>query len=96
MALTVAEHQRCEDDVVVTSFWRRWCWPIMSGQTRRIAWPVALVVGSLFLAVNQGAQLLSGDLAWSATPRIVANYLIPYIVSSIGYLKAPQRSIDLR
>lgn len=75
---------------MVSSLWSRWCWPIISGQTRHVARPIALVVGSVFFAVYQGPQVLEGDIAWSAAPRVVANYLIPYIVSSIGYLKAPR------
>jgi hypothetical protein len=49
--------------------------------------PVALVVGTLLLAVNQGSDLSSGDLDLGTALRGLANYLIPYVVSSIGYLK---------
>lgn len=67
----------------------RWCWPILSGQTRRVALPVAIVVGTILLAVNQGSRLLAGDVDLVTVLRALANYAIPYVVSSIGYLKAP-------
>jgi hypothetical protein len=72
---------------VNTSIWSRWVWPIVSGRTRQAALPVALVVGTLLLAVNQGSDLSSGDLDLGTALRGLANYLIPYVVSSIGYLK---------
>ena len=72
------------------SFWSRWCWPILCGQTLAVALPIALVVGSVLLAVNQGSQIVSGRVGWSTIVRGVANYAIPYVVSSIGFLRAPQ------
>lgn len=71
------------------SLWIHWCWPILSGRTRRVALPVALVVGTILLAVNQGSQLLAGEVDLVVVLRAMANYAIPYVVSSIGYLKAP-------
>ena len=73
------------------ALWPRWCWPILSGRTFAVAMPIALVVGSLLLAVNQGSQLASGRVGWSTLLRAVANYAIPYVVSSLGYLRAGQR-----
>jgi len=71
---------------VNTSIWSRWVWPIISGRTRQAALPVALVVGTLLLAVNQGSHLSSGDLDLATVLRGLANYLIPYVVSSVGFL----------
>lgn len=72
-----------------TTFWLRWARPILSGSTARVALPVAVVVGSILLAVNQGSQLLSGEIGLVLVVRALANYAIPYVVASVGYLKAP-------
>ncbi len=75
--------------------WSKWCWPILCGRTRRVALPVSVVVGTVLLAVNQGSQLLAGDADPAMAFRVLANYAIPYVVSSIGYLDAsstPPRS----
>lgn len=74
-----------------SAFWSRWCWPILSGRTRRVALPVALVVGTLLLAVNQGAMLVAGEVDAATVLRALANYAIPYVVSSVGYLNAAGR-----
>lgn len=71
------------------TLWKLWIWPIASGKTRRPALPIALVVGSLLLAVNQGAQVIAGDIDLALILRAAANYAIPYVVSSVGYLNAP-------
>lgn len=71
---------------MVSALWSRWMWPILSGRTRHVALPIALVVGTVLLAVNQGAQLVSGDVTVAVVLRGLANYAIPYVVSSIGYL----------
>lgn len=76
-----------------TTLWTHWAWPILSGKTHRVALPVALVVGTILLAVNQGSLLLTGEIGPATLVRAaLANYTIPYVVSSIGYLKAPNRS----
>jgi hypothetical protein len=72
-----------------TTFWTRWALPILSGSTSHVALPVALIVGTVLLAVNQGAQLLAGEVDPAIVVRALANFAIAYVVSSIGYLKAP-------
>jgi hypothetical protein len=49
---------------------------------------VALVVGTLLTVINQGDRLVSGDADLVVALRIAANYLIPWVVSSIGYISA--------
>lgn len=49
---------------------------------------MALVVGTILVAVNQGSRLLAGEVDLVMVLRALANYAIPYVVSSIGYLKA--------
>ena len=51
-----------------------------------MALPVALVVGTVLAAVNEGAQLLDGRADAVTGLRIAANYAIPYVVASVGYL----------
>ena len=70
--------------------WPRTAWLILSGTTFRTAWPIALVVGSVLSLVNQGDRLVSGPQDLSTLLRVVANYAIPYVVSSLGYLSAPR------
>jgi len=61
---------------------------VLSGGTFRTAFPVALVVGTLLCAVNQGALLLAGAVDTSMVLRMVSNYAVPYLVASVGLLSA--------
>jgi hypothetical protein len=63
---------------------------IARGATFRTAGKIAVVVGTLLTAVNQGAVIVAGDATMTTWLRTAANYLIPYTVASIGYL-APFR-----
>lgn len=53
-----------------------------------MALPIALVVGTALVGVNMWEELASGTAEPAMVLRLVANYAIPYLVSSIGYLKA--------
>jgi hypothetical protein len=46
------------------------------------------VVGTLLSAVNQTGAILGGRLDAATLARLVANFAIPYLVSSIGFLSA--------
>ncbi len=50
--------------------------------TVKRAWKVALVVGTILIAINQGDLLLAGGLPpiW----KIVLTYMVPYSVSSFS------------
>lgn len=48
------------------------------------------VVGSLLSAVNQGSVIVEGHVGTLAWIRIATNYIVPFFVSSVGYL-APSR-----
>jgi len=102
-ALTFEHVAGCEDGDVVTgeasaepptdrgivwSSWPQAAWLIARGVTLRTSLPVALVVGSLLSAVNQGGELVAGDISGATVARMAANYAIPYLVSSVGYLSA--------
>lgn len=64
----------------------------LRGVTVRAAAPVALVVGSLLSAVNQGGVLLHADLSAGLAVKVAVNYLTPFVVASLGFLAAGRRS----
>ena len=51
---------------------------------------MALVVGTILTLVNQGAIMMDGDSTVGTWVRVGVNYLVPYLVSSVGYI-APFR-----
>lgn len=61
----------------------------LRGHTLRTAAPTALIVGTVLCAVNQGATPLPRSAATIGTwVRMVINYLVPFLVASVGYLGA--------
>lgn len=64
---------------------------IARGYTFRTCIRVALVVGTLLSIVNQGAIVVGGHSDAMTAVRIGVNYLVPFVVSSVGYL-APFRT----
>jgi len=66
------------------------CRLILRGVTFRTCARVALVVGTILSVVNQGEVILDGDATPMTWARVAVNYLIPFLVSSIGYI-APFR-----
>jgi hypothetical protein len=60
----------------------------LRGITVRAATPVALVVGSLLSAVNQGDVLRHADLSPGLVVKVAVNYLTPFVVASLGFLAA--------
>lgn len=63
---------------------------VVRGATFPTAARIALVVGTLLTVINQGGVLLAGDATVATALRVAANFLIPFAVSSTGYL-APFR-----
>lgn len=61
---------------------------VLRGRTLRTAIPVALVVGTVLSAVNQGHLLLGGDAGAGTWIRIGVNFLVPFCVASVGFLAA--------
>ncbi len=58
---------------------------------RRVLWRgirVALVVGTVLTAVNQGDRLLAGQVRGWEWWRVVVNYLVPFAVASYSGWKA--------
>jgi hypothetical protein len=56
------------------------------GHTVRTAPPTALVVGTVLCAVNPGAILIAGEASTGTWVRMAINYLVPFLVASVGYL----------
>jgi hypothetical protein len=53
---------------------------------------VAVLVGTILVAINQGDALLSGTLAPGVIGKIVLTYCVPYAVStyaSVAAIRAP-------
>ncbi len=63
---------------------------IARGHTFRTGVAVASVVGTFLSGVNEGAVIASGHLDLSTWARIATNYMVPFVVASVGYL-APFR-----
>lgn len=61
---------------------------VCRGRTLPSVWRIALVVGTLLTAVNQGTVLTAGHPGAATWARLAANYVIPYTVSSLGLLRA--------
>jgi len=49
---------------------------------------IALIVGTALTLINQGDGLAAGDVDAVMLLRIAANYTVPWIVSSVGYISA--------
>ncbi len=61
---------------------------LVCGATAPVAWRVALVVGTLLSIVNQGGEIMQGQTTAATVARVGFNYLVPYVVASVGYLRA--------
>ncbi len=65
---------------------------VLRGATARAAVPVALLVGSILTAANEGSQLADGRWRWTLVVKIAVNYATPFLVASFGYLAGGRRS----
>lgn len=66
----------------------------LRGATAPTAWRVAVIVGVLLSAVNQGAIVLAGAATSVTWVRVAFNFLVPYVVASIGFLSACRDTAD--
>ena len=57
------------------------------GVTLRPWVPVAVVVGLVLCAANEGPLLAAGDLAWQDWIRVAVNFIVPFLVASHGFLR---------
>lgn len=67
----------------------RTCWRHLCDRpARRRCLLIALVVGTILAAINQGDVILRGDLTALVAVKLGLNYLVPFTVSSLGYIAA--------
>jgi len=62
------------------------------GTTLRPCLPVAAVVGCVLSAINEGAKIATGHTGWPTWVQVGLNFLVPFLVSSYGYLTAQTAS----
>jgi hypothetical protein len=53
---------------------------------------IALVVGTILTLINQGDRIAAGEIDLVVGLKIAANYVVPWCVSSIGYISARRAS----
>jgi hypothetical protein len=58
------------------------------GATLRPCLPVAAVVGCVLSAINEGARIASGHAVWTTWVQVGLNFVVPFLVSSYGYVTA--------
>ncbi len=58
------------------------------GATLRPCLPVAAVVGCVLSAINEGARIAAGHVGWPTLVQVGLNFVVPFFVSSYGYLSA--------
>jgi hypothetical protein len=58
------------------------------GTTVRACAPVAAVVGCVLSAINEGTQIAAGNAGGQTWVRVGLNFVVPFLVSSYGYLIA--------
>ncbi|MGI8612581.1 MAG: hypothetical protein ACR2KL_01325 [Nocardioidaceae bacterium] len=64
---------------------------LLRGATLPTCTPLALVVGTLLSAVNQGDALLAGRGDERVAVKVAVNFLVPFLTSSTGALLAVRR-----
>lgn len=64
------------------------------GVTVRTAWKVSGVVGTVLSTVNQGGVIADGDATALTWVRVGVNYVVPFLVSSVGFLSARRERIS--
>ena len=60
------------------------------GTTLRPCLPVAAVVGCVLSAINEGTRIAAGHAGWTTWIQVGLNFVVPFLVSSYGYLTAAQ------
>jgi hypothetical protein len=59
--------------------------------TLRKTLKIAAIVGTLLSLINQGSVIFGGDATAATWIRVGMNYLVPFCVSSVGFLSATRR-----
>jgi hypothetical protein len=56
------------------------------GATVRRCVPVAVVVGCVLSAINEGPRIAGGHLGWLTWVQVGLNFVVPFCTSSYGFL----------
>ncbi len=67
---------------------------VLCGATLRTCAPVALVVGTVLSALNQGDVLVKGMGDGLVVLKLAANFVIPYVTSSTRALLTVRRPVE--
>ena len=59
---------------------------ILEPQHLRRTLTIAIVVGTILTAINQGDVILKGEATSTTVVKAVLNYVVPFIVSNLGLL----------
>ena len=59
--------------------------------TLRKTLKIAAVVGTLLSIINQGSVIAGGDATVATWVRVGLNYVVPFCVSSLGFLSATRQ-----
>jgi hypothetical protein len=59
--------------------------------TLRKTLKICAIVGTLLSLINQGSVIFGGDATTATWVRVGLNYVVPFCVSSIGFLSATRR-----
>jgi hypothetical protein len=59
---------------------------------RRRCLRIALVVGTILVAINQGDSIVQGQLSAILALKLALDYLVPFLVSSTGYVAGRRRA----
>ena len=55
---------------------------------------IALVVGTILTAINQGDVILGGDATALTWIKMALNYCVPFVVSNLGLLAGKRAEAD--
>lgn len=64
--------------------WRAWSHVAFSATVQQRALKVALIVGSLLLAINHADAILKGQIPLSRLLRMILTVIVPYVVSTVS------------
>lgn len=67
---------------------------IFTGATVLATWRIALVVGTILSVVNQLGPMMDDPDSWLTWTRVAFNYLVPFVVASVGYLTAYRQTVE--
>jgi hypothetical protein len=60
--------------------------PCLRRVNLRRTFGIALVVGCVLTAINQGDVILAGDATGRTVLKVVMNFIVPFIVSNLGVI----------